>query len=152
MANTTFATGDALTRKIWSAKLFKEMVRDIYLSKFMGEGADNIVQVKTDLIKQKGDKITVGLRMRLTGAGQSSSTTGITLEGNEEALDFYDYSVSLVEHGHAVKTGSKLDLQRPAFDLRTELKDSLKEWVSEKLEKLLISAAVTAPTDRKSVV
>jgi len=88
MANTAFATGDALTKKVWSAKLFKEAMREMFFTKFMGESSDSVIQVKTDLKKEKGDRITVGLRMRLTGAGQTSSTTGITLEGNEEALTF----------------------------------------------------------------
>ena len=151
MADTTFASGDALTQKIWSATLFKEAAKEIYLSKFMGQGADNIIQLKNDLTKKKGDKITFPLRMRMTEAGQSSSTTGITLEGNEEALVFYDFAVELAIYGHAVKAGGKLDLQRPAFDLRTEMKDALKEWIPEKLEKLLIAALVASPTTNRLI-
>jgi len=145
MAVTQFAKTHALTQKLWSATLFKEAMREIYVSKFMGEGADNIIQRKDDLTKEKGDKITVGLRMAMTGAGQSSQT-GITLEGNEEALVYYDFAVELSEYGHAVKAGSKLDIQRPAFDLRTDMKDALKDWLSEKIEKLLIVALVASPT------
>ncbi|HPV97915.1 MAG TPA: N4-gp56 family major capsid protein [Spirochaetota bacterium] len=145
-ASTTFASGDALTKKVWSAKLFKEVMREMFFTKFMGESADSVIQVKTDLKKEKGDRITVGLRMRLTESGQTSSTTGITLEGNEEALTFYSQNVSISEYGHAVRTGSKLDMQRPAFDLRTEMKDALKEWVEEKLEKLILTAMITSPT------
>jgi len=145
-SNTAFATGDALTKKVWSAKLFKEAMRDMFFTKFMGENADSIIQVKNDLKKEKGDKITVGLRMRLSESGQTSATTGITLEGNEEALTFYDMSATVKEHGHAVRAGSKLDLQRPAFDLRTEMKDGLKEWVDEKLEKLILAAIIASPT------
>ena len=145
MDPTTFGKADALTQKIWSATLYKEAAKDIFLTKFMGESADNIVQIKNDLTKKKGDKITVGLRMRMTGEGQSGQD-GITLEGNEESLVFYDYNVELTEYGHSVKARSKIDLQRPAFDLRTEMKDGLKEWVAEKIEKLLITALVTSPT------
>lgn len=148
---TTFASDNALTQKIWSAILFKEAEKDIYLSKFMGEGADNIIQLKNDLTKKKGDKITIGLRMRLTKPGESSSTTGITLEGTEEALTFYDFAIELAEYGHAVKAGSKLDIQRPAFDLRTEMKDALKAWIPEKLESLLISALVLAPSTNRVI-
>jgi len=145
MANTTFAKTDALTNKIWSATLFKEAMKDIYLTKFMGESADNIIHLKNDLTKKKGDKITFGLRMRMTEAGQSSQTA-IAIETNEESLVFYDFPVELWIYGHGVRAGGKLDLQRPAFDLRTEFKDALKEWVAEKLEKLLIAALVASPT------
>lgn len=152
MADTAFATGDALTKKVWSAKVAKEMLRSMYLSKFMGEKANSVIQTKTDLKKEKGDRITIALRMVMTGAGQSSSTTGITLESNEEALVFYDYSVSLSEYGHAVKAQSKLSLQRPAFDLRTEMKDALSDWLADKIEKLLITALLAAPTSDKKIV
>jgi len=148
MAETYFGKNDALTRKIWAAKLFKEAMQDIFLTKFMGKSEDNIIQVKTDLTKEKGDKITIGLRMRLTGSGQSSQT-GITLEGNEESLVFYDFGVELSEYGHAVRARSKLDLQRPAFDLRTEMKDALKEWLSEKMEKLTVTALAGSPTTNR---
>lgn len=151
MAKTGFLTGNALTVKLWAATLFKEAMKDVFLSKFMGEGADNIIQVKNDLTKKKGDKITVGLRMRMTGAGQSSSASGITLEGNEEALSFYDFSITLTEYGHAVRARSKLDLQRPAFDLRTEMKGALKEWLADKLEKLLIADLVASPTTNHKI-
>lgn len=151
MAKTGFLTGNALTVKLWAATLFKEAMKSVYLSKFMGEGADNIIQVKNDLTKKKGDKITIGLRMRMTGAGQSSSDSGITLEGNEEALVFYDFAIELAEYGHAIRARSKLDLQRPAFDLRTEMKDALREWLAEKIEKLLIADLVANPTPRHTI-
>jgi hypothetical protein len=49
----------------------------------MSEGTNSIVHVKNDLTKSKGDRITYGIRMRLSGAGV---TSGQTLEGNEESL------------------------------------------------------------------
>jgi len=145
MANTTFAKTDALTVKVWSAILLKEALRDMYLSKFMGESSDNIIQVKNELTKQKGDKITIPLRMQMAAAGQSSQTA-ITLEGNEEALVFYNYAVELYLYGHSVRTDDKLSLQRPAFDLRTEMKDALKDWLANKLEVLLAAALCASPT------
>ncbi|HDP36489.1 MAG TPA: N4-gp56 family major capsid protein [Candidatus Atribacteria bacterium] len=148
MAQTQFAKDSALAAKIWAAKLFKEALRNIFFSRFMGESADNIVQVKTDLTKTHGDKITFPLRMVMTGEGQSGQA-GITLEGNEEALTFYDFSQELTEYGHSVRARSLIDLQRPAFDLRTEMKDALKEWIGEKTEKSLLTAAITSPTTNR---
>ena len=150
MANTTFAKTNALTQKIWSAKLLREALKDIYLSRLMGQSDNSVIQVKTDLTKKKGDKITIPLRMRMTGSGQSSQTS-ITLEGNEEALSFYDFSVELTEYGHAVRAGSKLDLQRPAFDLRNEMKNALKDWLSEKIELLILNALITSPTTGETI-
>jgi len=92
MAETAFATGDSLTQKLWSAKLFKDAMKEVFFKKFISSGDSNIIQTKTDLVKKKGDKITFGLRMRLSGRGVTGSTD---LEGNEEELVFHDFSVTV---------------------------------------------------------
>ncbi len=151
MSATSILTANALTAKVWSAKLFKEALRDMFFTKFMGESSDSIIQVKTDLKKEKGDQITIGLRMAMSGAGQSSSTTGTTIEGNEEALSFYSFAQTISEYSNGVLAESKLSLQRPAFDLRTEMKDALKDWVQNKLETLIAAALVASPTTNRKI-
>ncbi len=150
MANTAFAKADNLTVKRWATILYKEALEDIYLSKFMGTDSNAIIQVREDLTKQKGDKITIPLRMQLSGAGQSSQTY-ITLEGNEESLTFYDFGVELSIYGHAVRADGKLSLKRPAFDLRQEMKNALKDWLTNKIEDLIINALVTNPTSGRTL-
>jgi N4-gp56 family major capsid protein len=145
-----FGTNDALTAKRWSAVLYKETMRDMFFAKFTGTSKDNIIQTDMDLTKNKGDKMTFGLRMRMTGAGQESAT-GITLQGNEEDLVFHDFSVGLVIAGHSVKAKSELDEQRPAFSYRAEMKEALKEWSIEKLEDKLITALTTSPTANRRI-
>lgn len=142
-AETAFATGDNLTQKLWSAKLFKEAIKDIYFSKMTGESDSSVIQVKTDLTKAKGDRIRFGLRMRLTGRGVTGSTS---LEDNEEALTFYDFDVTVDSLGNAVKAQDKMSLQRPAFDLRGEFKDALKDWLTEIIDIETIEALSASPT------
>jgi N4-gp56 family major capsid protein len=143
MGKTTFATGNALTKKLWEEKLFRDSLKESYFSRFMGEGADNIVQTKSQLEKQKGDKITFGLRMRLTGAGV---TDGQALEGAEEALTTYDSSVTLRQYRHAVRDNGALDRQRAMFSIDEESKSALQGWGSEKIDKLAFDAILSAPT------
>lgn len=149
MAETRFASGAALAAQIWSAKLFREALKDLWFAKWIGESADSIVQMNQDLTKKKGEIVTFGLRMRLTGAGVDTDTD--YLEGNEEEMTFHDFSVTLAERGNAVRAKSKLDLQRPAFDLRTEFKDALRDWMAEYLEDQTVTALDASPTSNRRV-
>lgn len=133
MAKTTFATDNALTKKAWEEKLFRDSVKESYFSKFQGSGSDSVVQVKDQLSKDKGDKITFGLRMKLAGAGV---TSGSVLEGNEEKLVTYDNSVTLEQYRHAVRDDGALSRQRAMFEIEDEHKMALKDWMTEKIDQL----------------
>lgn len=151
MAATSFLTDNALTVKLWSEKLRRDVLRSLFFTSMMGKTSSDIIQVDDKLMNNKGDNITFGLRMRSTNAGQSSSTTGITLEGNEESLTFYNDSVSLTEYGHSAKAESQLTEQRTAFDLRTEIKDFLQDWATEKLEKLIVTNLAASPSTNRYI-
>lgn len=144
MSKTTFSTSNALTKKAWEEKLFRDMVKESYfMENFSGEGSDNILQIKTKLEKQQGDKITFGIRMRLSGAGQ---TEGGYVEGNEEALTTYDYGLSLAQYRHGVRDKGAMDRQRAMFSIDDESKTALKDWGAEKIDSLCFSALLTSPT------
>jgi N4-gp56 family major capsid protein len=143
MAKTIFETSDALAKKTYDEKLFREQIKESYFSKFMGEGPKNLVHVKTELTKSKGDKINFGLRKRLAGAGVTGRTT---LEGNEESLVTYQDDVALERYRHGVRVGGKLDQQRPAFSITDEAQAALADWGTEKIDALCFAALVASPT------
>lgn len=149
MAETRFASGDALAAQLWSAALFKEAIKDIFFAKYVGTSDSSIIQSKMELTKKKGEIITFGLRMRLTGEGVN--TDNDYLEGNEEEMTFHDLSVTLQERGNAVRAKSKLDLQRPAFDLRTQFKAGLKDWLTEYIDRTTIEALSASPTSNRNI-
>lgn len=149
MAETRFASGSALAAQLWAAKCFRESIKDIFFAPYTGESQDNIIQKKTEFTKKKGEVMTLALRMRLTGDGVN--TDNDYLENNEEEMTFYDFSVTLEERGNAVRAKSKLDLQRPAFDLRTEFKDGLKDWATEYIDRTTITALTTSPTSNRNI-
>ena len=149
MSDTAFATDNALTKKLWAEKLYRDTLRSLFLTNMIGKGSDNIIELKNDFEKEKGDKVTFGLRIRVTDRGQSSSTTGITLEGNEVALETYDFSVSLVEKGQSMKAQSKLTLKRTAFNIRSEMKLALQDWATEELEIYMLDALLASPTTNR---
>lgn len=147
MAIKEFATSDALVRKIWLTEnqlLFKEAAKESYfLPRFGGESADNIVYVRNELSKSNGDRITFGIRMRLTSTGVGA---GQTLEGNEQSLQTYDFSISLDQVREAVRIRQGLTKQRTQIDLAEEARMALKTWMAEKIDALLFAALRTSPT------
>lgn len=143
MSKTAFATDDALTKKLWEEKLFRDMKKESYFSKFMGKDSNSLVQEQDNLIKEKGDRIRFGIRMRLTGAGV---TSGIALEGNEESLTTHSSDVTLEEYAHATRDAGPLDRQRVTFSIDEESVNALKDWGSEKIDELSFTAIELTPT------
>lgn len=133
MAKTSFSTSDPLTKKAWEEKLFRDSVKDSYFSKFVSSGADTIVTEKTQLSKDKGDEVTIGLRPKLNGAGV---TEGQVLEGNEEKLLTYSMKLALKQYRHAVRDDGFLSRKRAMFDISGESQSALKDWMSEKIDQL----------------
>jgi N4-gp56 family major capsid protein len=140
-ANTTIPAN--LVEKAWAKQLWKEAERENFFAKFTGEGQDNIIQVKTELKKEAGDQITIPLVMRLTGEGVTGDST---LEGNEEALQFYDCPVKVDQIRHAVRLQGAMEEQKTSINLRQSAKDGLKLWMTEKQEHMIVNALVANPT------
>lgn len=136
--STEFGTNDPLTQKAWSKKLATELQADTYVSKFTGKDTNALIQVKSELKKDAGDKITFGLRASLTGDGVGESES---LEGNEETLQTYDDAVEVNELHHAVRVKPKgtISDQRVSFNARVEAKDGLKDWYSERYDQIFFN-------------
>ena len=137
-----------LVEKAWSKQLWREAEKDNFFAKFTGTGTDAIIQVKTELKKDSGDQITVPLLMRLVGEGVTGDNM---LEGNEEALQFYDCQVKVDQIRHAVKLKGQMEEQKTSLNLRTAAKDSLKTWFVEKQEKMIVEALTANPTPEHPV-
>lgn len=143
MAETTFATNNPLTQKLYQEKLLRDVVKQVYWSRFMGNNPNFAVQLKTDLEGKQGDQIYYGLRMRLGGAGITGD--GI-LEGNEEDLTTYSDSVVLEHYRHAVKDNGALTRQRAVFDVDEESELALKDWGQEKIDAISFAAILDTPS------
>lgn len=126
MADTSFAVGDPLTVKRWSRILFEEALKDTVVYRFIGKGGDNVFQIKDELKKGEGDKITYGLRMQLRADPHVGDST---LRGQEEKLTFYNDSlvVDLVRHGVSVRNRD-MTRQRVPYDVRQEAMIGLKDY------------------------
>lgn len=133
MADTTFGVNNPLSNKLFAKKLNVEALKPTFFGKFMGEGANNMIQVKTELDQNAGDKVTIGLRIQMVGNGV---TEGQTLEGNEESLVLFNDALVINELAHAARVKNKgtIDAQRVPFNLRNEAKDGLGDWFGNRFD------------------
>jgi N4-gp56 family major capsid protein len=131
MATTSYGVNDALAVKTWSKKLFVDALKKTYASRFMGKGSNSLVQIKDEVSKGPGDKITVGLRMQLSGTGVQGDGT---LEGNEESLTTYSDAVYIDQLRHAVRSAGKMSEQRVPFSVRDEAKSGLEDWWADRID------------------
>jgi N4-gp56 family major capsid protein len=76
--------------------------------------------------------------MQLAGDGVTENQT---LEGNEEALTTYSDSILINELAHAVrvKGDNTIDAQRVPFNLRSEGKDGLQDWFSNRFDTVMFN-------------
>lgn len=151
MANTIFdaSHNQNLIPKHWAKKLWLDAQDNLFWKRFIGEGAGSIIQKNTDLAKNHGDQVTFGLSMKLSGAGVDGDAT---LEGNEEALTFYDMPVTVNQKRHAVRLEGEMTEQRSAFNLRARAKEALQTWLEEYLDKLFFTTLGSTPSTNRKIL
>lgn len=147
MAEWSFATGNALTRKVWHKKWRTEAKTESYFynTKMVGTDEDNDIFVEYDeLEKEQGDKITYGQIRELTGSGVLNDAT---MEGNEETPSTYDDDLTLTMQRNAIKTAGRLNMQRPSDgDYRQWAVKILKRWYANTLDQKFFTALGTSST------
>lgn len=146
MADTAYPVGHAMAEQKWSRSLMKETLKRTQALKFMGEGANNMIQIKNEL-KESGYKVTFGLRMQLAGDGISGDGT---LEGNEESLTIYSDSVEIDQLRHAVRTKGRASEQRVPFSTREEARDGLADWWAARIDTTVFNHLAGINTETRS--
>lgn len=130
MADTEFALNDPLAVQRWSTSLAVEAAVKQYYFKFMGDGDDAMIKMKKELEKAKGDKITVGLCMKLSGDGIEGDED---IEGTaaEEALTFFNDALFIDQRRKGTRTKGQMTQQRVPYNLRKQSRDALAVWFGE---------------------
>lgn len=137
MSATEFALNAALAVQRWSLSLAVEAAKHSYFGSMIGEGADNLIVLKNELTKGAGEKITVGLRMKLTQPGIEGDNT---IEGHatgEEALTFFNDALFIDQLRKSTKSKGRMTEQRVPYNLRKEGRDALAVWWAEELDEEL---------------
>ena len=134
MAQTYAVTG--LTPQLWDDEFFRDYVRMSRYKRYMGTNEAAIFQIKEELTKRRGDRVTLALVNELTGAGVTGNTT---LKGNEERLNSRSDTLIVDVLRHAVAVDD-WDIQKSVIDLRNAARVQLREWA----QKTLRDACTTA--------
>ena len=134
MADTSAATG--LTVQQWDDKFYTEYIQANPFKPYMGTSENSIIQVKEDLSKKKGDRITYAFVNRLTGAAVTGDST---LEGNEEAMDSRSHAVTIQKRRNGVRVSDTQE-QFSAISLRQAARSTLMDWAMEDQRDLVIDA------------
>ena len=134
MSQTYAVTG--LTPQLWDDEFFRDYVRMSRYKRYMGTNEAAIFQIKEELTKRRGDRVTLALVNELTGAGVTGNTT---LKGNEERLNSRSDTLIVDVLRHAVAVDD-WDIQKSVIDLRNAARVQLREWA----QKTLRDACTTA--------
>lgn len=133
-----------LVPKVWAKKVWHEGVKDSYFDKFTATDGSNVVHKNKDLENVKGDSVTFGLMMNLTGSGVEGNRQ--KLAGAEDTLNIYDFTVNTKLVRNAVSR-YEADDQRTQYDMLKEIKIALKQWLSDWLDDRLISRLAYNPSN-----
>lgn len=145
MAETTARPG--LTPQQWDDKFFTEYVRSNRFKKYMGTDPSNIIQVKEDLTRKPGDRVTFAAA-RALGGGVTGNTV---LEGNESELDLRSLTVAVAPLRNAVVV-TEWDEQKSVIDLRDAARPALKTWSLERMREDIIRAFKSVPNTAGTMV
>lgn len=116
-----------LVLKSWAKQAWEAGIHDSFFSKFMGNNARSIIQVKEDLKKGPGTSINIPLLLPLSGAGVWDDNV---LEGNEEALEYASFDTYLHYIRHGVRLQGLYEEQKTQINMRKDARDALAEWLS----------------------
>jgi N4-gp56 family major capsid protein len=134
MATTNFGTNDAKTQKKWGADLAVDTRKKSYFeNRFIGTGDNHIIQRKTELEGDAGDRISFDLCVQM----RNKPTYGDNkLEGKEESLRFYTDEVRIDQVRHGASAGGKMTRKRVAHDLRAVAKARLGDYFARLVDEL----------------
>ena len=123
MAVTEFGTNSVQTVKLWSKLLMREAIFKTFFNRFLGTGANAIIQRVSDLESKAGDTVYYDLLVQMTGYGVDGDTK---LEGKEEELVYYQDTVKIDQKrlGHAFR---RMSQQRTLHQLRTDARANLSD-------------------------
>lgn len=125
MGVTTIASGNKKTE--FESKFFVEWMRDSLFAPYMGESENDIIQIKKELTKKKGNTIS----LPLIGTMQNSGVTGDnTLEGNEEPISNWNHDIEIDQVRNAFVVG-KMEARSTEIDVMKAGKVAAKMWIMD---------------------
>jgi len=124
----------------WSSDVAREYIKNEEFSPWSGRDPGKVFRYKEELTKERGEDITFSLVGKLSG---DPVVDDDTLEGAEEALDNFAWTVTIHQYRIAVIRGEH-EQRKTLIEILDEAKFMLKERAMELLRDAKI-AALTSP-------
>lgn len=135
MASTVVPWGDVKARKAWSTGMAVDQAKKSYFEKkFVGTNENSVIQRKTELESDSGDRITFDLSVQLRGQATEGDQR---LEGKEENQRFYTDEVAIDQARHAVSAGGKMTRKRTVHNLRDNARRLLSDYWSRFYDEMM---------------
>lgn len=135
MTRTVVAFGDVKAQKKWSGALIVDLAKKSYFErKFISTADNSVIQRKTELESDAGDRISFDLCVQLR---QKPTYGDNRLEGKAEALKFFTDEVNIDQMRHSVSAGGKMSRKRTAYDLRMIGKDRLGDYWARFMDEMI---------------
>lgn len=135
MARTSILNPNELTQRAWPQTVFRIMLENMQLSTLMSEGNDMPIVIDRTLQGRPGDQVIFELDMPLSNAG---GTDDSDIEGNEEAMQFFNFPVVIHERNHGVRSAGKMTDKRSAVKIRSKAAFAIGRWTAEQVENDMI--------------
>lgn len=119
--------------KKWSKALGAEVRTQDYFGRFTGKGDNSIIQEKTDLEDEAGDRVSFDLSLRIRGEGVAGDNR---VDGTAENLRLLSDEIRIDQYRKQVSAGGRMSRKRTLHDLRTVAKDRSRDWWREFMEQV----------------
>ncbi len=136
-------------KQLWAKETWMAALQGTFFYKFFNKTSDdkNSPIFYTDELKrEKGGQYNISLLTPLVGEGVEDDAI---LEGNEEALIYYDVSLALKEYAHAVRLKGRLAEQKVAVNMRKDAKAALSDWLMRKIDRTFVEVLSASPTTNR---
>ena len=137
-----------LRMQAWAKEVYEAGRRKSFFDKFTGTSPNSIIQVKEELTRQAGDAIIIPLLMPLTGSGISGDNI---LEGNEEALVYRDFKVTIDQIRNGVLIKGRMAEKQTQINMRKDAREALSDWLATYVDKKIFEVLSTDPTPDRIV-
>jgi N4-gp56 family major capsid protein len=130
----------------WDEDISREYLGQLLWRHFMGTGPRALIQVKAQLTKGPGDKITVGHRGKLQGGRVSGRNK---LRGNEGRFDIFSQKVEIDnERVGVLLEDVPMTRKRVTWDILQEAKVAIQEAATQDLDDAITTALSDTTTGR----
>ena len=134
MATTNYGLLTDEEKTVWARDVWKAARNAQFLNRYIGTGADSMIQRITELTKdERGARAVITLVADLEGDGVAGDRT---LEGNEEANKAYDQVIQIDQLRHANRHEGRMAEQKSVVRFRENSRDVLAYWLADRSDQL----------------